>query len=98
MKSTIEILIILVVWIVVIHSVLYLAFFDNFCNKYSWIDETDQLAAIAKLATCKDSIICEPTNIVSNNRNEVTGWSCLKKDSGFIHINLFNHLKNSITQ
>ena len=96
LKKYFEIFLVIFLWWIIIHTILYFYYFTDFCNKYSWNNEKNYIEAISKLSTCKDSLICESINIESNSKNEVNNWSCIKKDTWFIYINMFNNFKNSI--
>jgi hypothetical protein len=100
MQRMIEIFIVITVLFIIIYSALYNFYFDWLCENYSWKNETNQSFAISKLAICKDSVVCWPINIDVNIKNEITDWSCIKKDSPIfssdLYINIFNHFKNSI--
>ena len=95
-KKYFEIFLIIFTVIIIAHSILYIYYFDSLCDKYSWKEEQNYKVAIGKLSACKDSFICEATGIETNKKNEVNNWSCNKKDSWFIHINIFNSFKDSI--
>lgn len=100
MKKLIEIFIVVSILFLVIYISLYLFYFDSLCKSFSWESETDITYAYTKLAYCKDSFICDSIDIETNYRNEITDWSCEKKDSPLfgkdLYIDIFNHLKNSI--
>lgn len=95
LKKYLEIfLVIFILWLV-IHAILYIYYFDGFCNKYSWVNEKDSSVSIFKLAKCRDSIICETENIVSGRLNNVTDWSCQKDE---VYLDFFNTLKEKYSK
>ena len=102
MKRIFEILLATFIILFIIYSLLYVSFFDSICNIYSWVDEKDFKEAVNKLALCKDSLVCYPSDITVNELNEVDNWNCTKKDSPVywadLYIDIFNHFKNSITK
>lgn len=95
-KKYFEMFIVISIAVILVHSILYINYFDSLCDKYSWKEEKNYIQAIEKLSTCKDSLICEAIDIKTNGKNEINNWSCNKKDSWFIHINIFNSFKNSL--
>ncbi len=102
MKRYFEIFIVTFVIFIIVYSLLYMYAFNSVCNRYAWINENNPIMVIGKLASCKDSVICRAENIETNKRNEIVNWSCTKKDSPIysseLYINIYNHLKNSITK
>lgn len=90
LKKYLEIfLVIFILWLIV-HIILYIYYFDDFCNKYSWVNEVDTNLSIYKLAKCKDSFVCKPEEIVSDRLNNITDWSC-NKDK--VYLEFYNNLK-----
>lgn len=102
MKKFIEIILVVIIFFAVVYSLLYMFYFDSFCKNFTWRDENNISFAIHKMASCKDSFVCYPDNIKTNNRNEVNNWDCVKKDSPIfgadLYIDIFNHFKNSVTK
>lgn len=100
MKRFFEILLVTIVFFAILYSLLYVFYFDSLCKGFSWKNETNLSFAISKIATCKDSLVCYPNDITTNDKNEVNNWNCVKKDSPVfwadLYINIFNHFKNSI--
>lgn len=100
MKRYFEIFLVIFVLFTVIYTIVYLFYFDSLCWNYSWVNEQYTKVSISKLATCKDSIVCEASDIEVNIKNELTGWNCTKKDSWLfwkeIFMSIFNNFKNSI--
>jgi len=100
MKRTFEILLVTIIFFAALYSLLYVYYFDSLCKKFSWKDENNIAYAIKQIASCKDSFVCYPSNITSNEKREVNNWDCVKKDSPVfgadLYINIFNHFKNSI--
>ena len=102
MKKMFEILLSILILFSLIYSLLYVFYFDGFCENLWWKDEKNLVFAINKLAKCKDSLVCYPENIEANEINSVNSWNCVKKDSPVfgadLYIDIFNHFKNSITK
>jgi hypothetical protein len=100
MKRYFEIFLVIFILFFIIYFLLYVFSFNSLCNKYSWINEQNYIVAIKKLASCKDSLVCYPNNIEVNQKNEVTDWNCVKKDSPLfwsdLYMKIFNNFKISI--
>jgi len=95
-----EILLVIFVLFIIIYTLMYFFYFNSLCNSYSWVNEKNYVTAINKLATCKDSLICYPSDIKNDSRNKITSWKCNKMDNTLLgldlYLSIFNNLKNSI--
>jgi hypothetical protein len=81
MKKLFEIFLVTTIFFAVLYFILYFLYFNHLCNTFTREKETNLTFAIQTLAKCKDSLVCYPTDIKTNEKNEVNSWSCLKKKS-----------------
>jgi hypothetical protein len=99
MKEFIKILLLIIVTYNIIYLLLYVFYFDDLCNRFSWVNETNSSESLIKLAKCKDNRVCYTDNIHVNNFNNISDWSCLKKETYVFwydfYLNLYNNLRNS---
>ncbi|MFA5917343.1 MAG: hypothetical protein WC850_03875 [Candidatus Gracilibacteria bacterium] len=72
-----ELFIVIVVILYLLYFLSYLLFFDNYCYKFSGT-LVGENANMGYLAKCKDSLVCEITNKITEN-NQLKSWTCAKK-------------------
>lgn len=102
MKKIIEIFIVVFVWGLIIYSLLYTFYFETLCEKFSWNNINQASISIKTLAQCKDSIVCESSDVQVNSQNIASNWTCEKKQwiifTKDFYLNIKDHILNSITK
>ena len=102
MKSLFEILLIVFIIVNIFYTSLFFFYFGNMCNSFSSAGGESHMYSIKKLATCKDSMVCYPENIKTNNKLGSTSWDCKKKEKYIlwqdIYESIINNFINSLTR
>jgi len=94
MKRIFDVLLVTVSFFTIIYLALYFLYFNSLCESFIGKNEINQQQAITKLASCKDSLVCSPKNILIDNRWELSSWECEKNKS--LLIKFFDNIINSI--
>lgn len=76
-NQKLELFIVIVVLAYLLYFLAYLAYFDNYCSKFTGTLVWEN-ANMEQLSKCKDSLVCEIKNRVTEN-NQLQSWTCSKK-------------------
>jgi hypothetical protein len=86
-NQKLESVIVIIVLVYLLYFLSYLMYFDDYCSKFTGTLVWENIN-IEQLAKCKDNLICEITNRVTEN-NQLQSWTCSKKRYDVFEINYY---------
>lgn len=88
-KRYFEIFFVIFCMLFIIYFVLYRFYLDDYCADYSKEKNLSSTLIIDQMWSCKDSIVCTIKDIENDNKNNITNWSCKKKEFKMYEISFY---------